>query len=113
MENLTKEDFWNNLKSKYPGEVENFCKWIDTYKTKVNWEKLFNNGSPHYAHQGWHNPKYHDIPVGMQIGIFLQYISETGSENIPYLVAQAKQLSDIKIFIEDYFHKQHLKLPML
>lgn len=74
MESLN-ENFWNDLKSKYPNEMKVFYDWIDEYKQKVEWNKLFNHGSPHYAAMGWHNPKYHDLPIAMQVGIFMQFLS--------------------------------------
>jgi len=75
---LTKENFWNDLKEKYPYGVQVFCDWIDEYKEKVKWSELFNDGSPHYAKMGWHNPKYHDLPMAMQIGIWIQFVAERG-----------------------------------
>lgn len=73
MESLTKEKFWNGLEEKYPKGMEVFKNWIDEYKKKVNWEHLFNYGFPCYAKQGWHNPKYHDLPIAMQIGIWIEF----------------------------------------
>ena len=70
---LTKENFWNQLKEKYPLSVQHFCDWIDQYKKENQWERLFNYGSPHYDKMGWHNPKFHDLPMEMQYGIILYY----------------------------------------
>lgn len=41
MDNLGKDNFWNEMKEKYPHSVDVFCKWIDGYKAKVGWVKLF------------------------------------------------------------------------
>lgn len=62
---LTKENFWNNLHAKYPEQMKRFCDWIDAYKKRVHWMALF-----------YKDVKYHDLPFAMQLGIFLQYLSE-------------------------------------
>ncbi len=77
MENLNKENFWNELQEKYPDGMKIFCDWIDKYKRDNDWGNLFNFGTPHYAKQGWHDPKFHDIPLAMQIGIWIQFSTET------------------------------------
>lgn len=59
---LTKENFWNELKEKYPNAVDEFCLWIDDYKADVNWKDLFSDA------------KFHDMPFDMQIGILIWYI---------------------------------------
>lgn len=66
-ESLTKENFWNELYDKYPDKMKVFCSWVDEYKEKVNWEQLFGNAGK----------KYHDLPIAMQIGIFIQFTTET------------------------------------
>lgn len=60
MNNLTKENFFNEIKIKYPAAMESFCKWIDEYKQKNNWGQLFLTGI-----------KYHNIPLEMQIGLWM------------------------------------------
>ncbi len=76
MEKLTIENFWKPLAEKYPDALAAFYKWIDEYKLKEKWVVLFNFGNPHYSKQGWHDPKYHELPIAMQFGIFLQFVSE-------------------------------------
>lgn len=81
MEKLTKEGFWNDLMKKYPDEMKLFCNWIDEYKKRVNWNDLFNTNAKHqnkvaFVHVRSEAPKYHDLPLAMQIGIFLQYVTE-------------------------------------
>jgi hypothetical protein len=68
MENLTKENFWNEMKEKYPQAMERFCEWIDDYKRQVEWKKLFNT-----TYYPW---KFHDLPLAMQFGIWRQFIAE-------------------------------------
>lgn len=70
MEKLTKENFWNDAFKKWPTEVGVFCKWIDEYKKRVEWTKLLGD-----------DIKYHDLPIGMQIGIFIQFTFETVKHN--------------------------------
>ncbi len=104
MKTLTKENFWNDLYKKYPDEVQVFCNWIDGYKERVKWNQLFNHGSPHYADMGWHNPKFHDLPIAMQFGIFLQFISEVGG-SIEIDVQDINSFDELQIpeGIDEYF----------
>jgi aromatic ring-opening dioxygenase catalytic subunit (LigB family) len=110
MEKLTKEDFWNSLKDSCPSEMEKFCQWIDDYKKRVDWKKLFNYGSPHYSAMGHHNPKYHDLPVAMQKGILLDYIltSNPGNKHsgIVTKVALASDFLEIQEGIKAYFESK-------
>lgn len=62
MDNLNKENFWNDLMKEYPGAVEHFCNWIDAYKKEVEWDKVFGP-----------NVKFHDIPLEMQNGIIARF----------------------------------------
>lgn len=79
-ENLTLENFWNALYEKFPKGCKVFCDWIDAYKEKYNWAKLFNIGSPHYQKMGWHTPKFHDLPFAMQLGIWMEFAYEHGKD---------------------------------
>jgi hypothetical protein len=68
MEDLTKENFWDECFEKYPDATKEFCEWIDGYKASVNWEELFAPGI-----------KFHDIPGEMQCGIWVEFIISTGA----------------------------------
>lgn len=62
--------------------MNQFCQWIDAYKKQEWWDKLFNaNASAYVAGSAFKSkteaPKYHDLPVAMQIGIFIQFTFET------------------------------------
>lgn len=80
IENLTKENFWNEMQKEYPKAMKKFCDWIDKYKEENNWERLFNTGydsgytldrdSKMTTTQA---PKYHELPLSMQMGIFCQF----------------------------------------
>jgi hypothetical protein len=73
---LTKENFWNELQKKYPVEMKKFCDWVDEYKKRVEWETLFAVHVRGYKDYKGATPKFHEIPVAMQIGIFFQFTTE-------------------------------------
>ena len=93
MNNLSKENYFDAVKEKYPDAFADFSKWIDEYKKLVDWERLFNYGSPHYAKMGWHNPKFHELPMEMQFGILARYKMErsTSTDMSAYLNQYAAQ----------------------
>lgn len=72
MESLTKENFWNEMEILYPKAMAHFKEWIDKYKSEHDWEGLFNeyNDSVDVLNEA---PKYHELPVAMQFGIFCEY----------------------------------------
>ncbi len=65
MQNLTKENFFNDLQVKYPHAMHYFQDWIDQYKKENNWQELF----------GW-DLKFHHLPFDMQRGILTRYAEE-------------------------------------
>lgn len=74
---LTKENFWNDLQEKYPEQMKLFCDWIDDYKKRVDWNTLFRQDvCSHCPDPPIGIPKFHEIPVAMQIGIYSQFLSE-------------------------------------
>lgn len=75
MENLSKENFWNDLEEKYPEAMKVFRDWLDTYKQKVHWDDLF---GIHQRKHYWGDIKYHHLPIAMQIGIFIEFARERG-----------------------------------
>ncbi len=76
MEQLNK-NFWDKCMKLYPNSMQIFTAWIDNYKAKNNWNKLFNIGKPNYEERGWmHDPKYHDLPPAMQAGIWIEFAKE-------------------------------------
>src|SRR5258708_246247 len=84
---LTKENFWNELSENYPDEMKQFCAWIDQYKQWVDWNLLFN--SHRFSARNGQEcvnvpPKYHELPIGMQIGIFIEY-TLSPSEKLVFL----------------------------
>ncbi len=73
METLTKENFWNEMEQKYPKAMAHFQNWIDGYKETVKWNYFF--GAGHNDAHNYHGaPKYHELPIAMQFGIFVEYL---------------------------------------
>lgn len=77
---ILKEKYWDGWREKYPEAVDAFCKWIDMYKAAIGWNQLFNSDSNWQDGDGKNAPapKFHQIPVALQWGIFLQFISDYG-----------------------------------
>lgn len=78
MENLTKENFWNEMTEKYPIAMDKFCKWIDEYKILISWRSLFNSHDcdcpSDYINTDL-SPKYYDLPIAFQIGMFQEFMA--------------------------------------
>jgi hypothetical protein len=80
METLTKENFWNEMEQKYPKAMAHFQNWIDGYKQANDWKELFYEGDADGDHAYYHDaPKYHELPIAMQFGIFLEYVSSSAN----------------------------------
>ncbi len=78
-ENLNKENFWDDLYKKYPKGVDVFCDWIDEYKKKNNWLSLFTHRyKVHITDTQEKYPKFHDLPLAMQIGIWIEFVIDRG-----------------------------------
>lgn len=71
MENLTKENFFNELGVKDPALLRTFCTWIDQYKIENNWEETFKRSI--YGSE-LRTPKFHEIPFDIQIGIIAKFL---------------------------------------
>lgn len=74
MENLGKENFWDEIEKVCPMAVDVFKKWIDQYAKKVNWGILFSDGV-----------KFYDIPYEMQMGIMNRFFIETYAGENEYI----------------------------
>lgn len=123
MEKLTKENFWNDLMEKYPEEMKQFCAWIDEYKERVDWKRLFNTGTDYTGYLGMPGkpitefkqvreaPKYHDLPIAMQVGIFFLFTSEQREgETMCALFGQDESPNSIDDFvtaIKEWFKDEH------
>lgn len=62
IDNLSKENFWDAIKDRYPEGFIYFTEWIDRYKEEVGWDKLFAPGI-----------KFHDVPLDIQNGIIARF----------------------------------------
>ncbi len=99
---LTKENFWNQVYEISHGEMEHFCQWVDEYKKRVGWAGLFRS-----EYGRGTAPKFHDLPIAMQLGIFYQYLQETDREpelfdtNPTNFVAVMQSISDYFIMKHD------------
>lgn len=70
MENLNKENFFNDLMERFPKAVGLFCAWIDEYKIEVDWDNMF------YNHHRLLSVKFHSAPIEMQMGILSRFFYE-------------------------------------
>ena len=81
METLTKENFWNEMEQKYPKATKHFQNWIDGYKNadSGHYYALFNASITTHLDSDTKQPvktvapKYHELPIAMQFGIFCEY----------------------------------------
>ena len=85
--NLTKENFWNKMMDENPHIMKIFCNWIDEYKKQVGWNDLFNSNSEYQNAKGKNAkaPKFHDLPLEMQLGIIERFKQE---------ISNGKELAD-------------------
>lgn len=69
------------MQEEYPKAMEKFLSWIDKYKEENNWLYLF-NGIDSETDLGdlRKAPKFHDLPVAIQFGIFMQFNIEVSEE---------------------------------
>lgn len=99
IEILDKENYWDPLFKENPIMAEKFQDWIDAYKKENCWKGLFPNmdGQGRYCYPD--EIKFHDLPIHMQFGIFLEFTNSIhdeiyGPDTDPYLVDN---------MIKDYF----------
>lgn len=98
---LTKEGFWNALYAQYPEKVQVFCDWIDEYKKKNNWDYLFCNR--YLKARNLSQTKYHDLPLAMQFGIFLEFTRDKSHSSDSFMIHDLRQYPSIRHFIQEWF----------
>ena len=107
---LTKENFWNEMEQKYPKAMAHFKAWIDQYKTEHDWDTLFTGRAEprNITEPALYVPKYHELPIAMQFGIFTEYVAslEKSKRSILYLKegflpAVREQIESAFVFMED------------
>lgn len=87
---------------RYPLSVTEFCKWIDEYKKRVNWNAMFMNlpsvkGEASYI-------KFHDIPLEMQFGIWMRFVVESNGHG------DESRLEHAMFEVKDYLHYREIFL---
>jgi hypothetical protein len=68
IENVNKENLFNEMMERYPKATQLFCDWVDDYKHRVGWTGFIPKA------------KFHDLPGEMQIGIWFAFVIERGAE---------------------------------
>lgn len=99
---LTKENFWNDLQANHPKAMKLFCDWIDDYKLRVGWNGLFNMNVYHPLNKS-NTPKFHDLPIGLQIGIFFQFTTEVDYFNLFKMYENPISMEDFTEAIKKWF----------
>jgi hypothetical protein len=118
MKNLSKTEFWDPAKDKFPNAVEAFCKWIDEYKEMVGWNGLF--GVHETSVDGrlvcvGVAPKFHDIPYEMQMGIMNRFFIEMFAGKEEYEQGSMREENyhgEMKIALEQLERKLVIKEKM-
>jgi len=105
---ILNKDFWSDIREKFVGEIDEFNEWLVKYQNRTNWEHIFN---PNYAMEGmsWRRITFFDLPDAMQIGIFMQYVSESNARygiEIP-MIESKNDFEKIKDVIYDFFFHEH------
>lgn len=82
MENLN-QNFWDNISKEYPDASKVFTDWLDGYKKRNNWDRLFQSGfitcRRAYDGNGYdvtgetYTRELSEIPLAMQIGIMIEF----------------------------------------
>lgn len=99
---LTKENFWNEIKERYPEAVDHFCTWIDGYKKEVGWNDLFGEIF-----------KFHNLPFDMQNGIISRFDLECYNGKLKaaeILAAEPSRMRDLFKDLQDKIIKRQIKL---
>lgn len=98
------------MQAKYPKAMKVFSDWIDEYKKKNNWKRLFNGGV------GIHDndypasdtvsitsaPKYHDLPIALQLGIWNEFAETNGGVPTRYQDALTAAIEEYLKTREDW-----------
>lgn len=61
MDNLNKQNFWNELHAHCPDAMGHFSNWVDSYMKEIAGTLIFNH------------LKFHDLPFEIQNGIIARY----------------------------------------
>lgn len=103
MNTMTKENFWNEIEQRWPGEFIEFKEWIDEYKKQVQWESLF----PILPREHHYTAiKFHHLPDAMQLGVFIQYTKET-PHRFDFIIEEGDTFEKIIENIKEWFYEEH------
>lgn len=101
---MTKDAFWQPIENRAPKTFKQFKDWIDGYKKRVGWDKMFHAGIQLSRSDDdiTKAPKVHDLPDALQIGIFFQFLTE--QEYVAYKPdIDFTSIESIKNGINDWF----------
>lgn len=91
IQNLTSENFWDELHDAFPEAVVHFWQWFSEYKKEVGWVTLFADSATGVA-----VVNFADIPFEMQYGILHRYelelLHNSGGRGKDSYVVIAEQL---------------------
>lgn len=110
-ENLNKENFWNSLQEQFPKSMKEFCDYIDLYKKENDWNQMFSGNCRCYSHNEMPIPKFHEIPIEMQLGIvisFLMHIGQTGT--IAMHTHNIFEAANLQQWLKQFFAERELHL---
>lgn len=103
MDNLGKENFWNDMHLRFSEAVNLFCTWIDEYKKEVGWNAMFGNIFPTEK-----KIKFHDIPYEMQMGIMNRFFIEAFASKEEFAVPERAE--EYRAEMENALHNLNNKL---
>lgn len=88
--------FWAELEARYPAGTDHFYNWVYNYKTSVGWDQLFQTD------KSGDSLSYFDLPIAMQMGIFLQYASGQGRPVPMTRIDSLKDFYQLSAVIESF-----------
>jgi len=109
MENMNKENFWDYLYETFPKAVQEFCNFIDEYKNEVNWENLFNARQSQFPALETKSPKYHDLPIELQFGLWVKFLVNQGVEEFSFDDG-CFDIDNLKEWAYEHFREREIKL---
>ena len=98
--NMNKANFWDNIYEAYPKAVQEFYDFIDAYKKENNWDNLFKEGI-----------KFHDIPIEMQFGIWLEFNFGLGCGNFEItLESDCFEIENLYEWANEWFRDREVNI---
>lgn len=83
--------FWIELEACYPQALAVFNEWLEKYKTRVYWSELFNCGpSDVVGETSIPVTAFQDLPIEMQIGVYIQFTREFYQDPCPAFVEKTE-----------------------